>query len=216
MPQTSVGDRALGRGRQRNGRATGDVQSCCGVTANTVRYRSRSLRLPCRQRLGARSRGGKPRQSRYPHALPVCVRAAHRDYWLAESRPDEWLLIEWPDGEDALTNIGFNASGEHRVRSARRYRQTALAHRTRLPGTQTGGWPRSLEGRGWRGFHHHATLCIAAYGFLISERRRFPPHELVPPVVHGHYNSRNLSAQRVRHCGLSATFRIPSQLSDGD
>ena len=28
------------------------------------------------------------------------------------------------------------------------------------------------EGRGWRGFHHHATLCIAAYGFLISERAR--------------------------------------------
>ena len=26
------------------------------------------------------------------------------------------------------------------------------------------------EGRGWRGFHHHATLCIAAYGFLLPER----------------------------------------------
>src|SRR4029434_9453549 len=26
------------------------------------------------------------------------------------------------------------------------------------------------EGRGWRGFHHHATLCIAAYGFLLAER----------------------------------------------
>ena len=25
-----------------------------------------------------------------------------------------------------------------------------------------------FEGRGWRGFHHHATLCIAAYGFLVS------------------------------------------------
>ena len=24
------------------------------------------------------------------------------------------------------------------------------------------------EGRGWRGFHHHATLCIAAYGFLMT------------------------------------------------
>ena len=24
---------------------------------------------------------------------------AHRDYWLAASRPEEWLLIEWPDGE---------------------------------------------------------------------------------------------------------------------
>jgi len=31
------------------------------------------------------------------------------------------------------------------------------------------------EGRGWRGFHHHATLCNAAYGFLITERSRFPP-----------------------------------------
>ena len=32
-----------------------------------------------------------------------------------------------------------------------------------------------IEGRGWRGFHHHATLCIAAYGFLISERETIPP-----------------------------------------
>jgi len=31
------------------------------------------------------------------------------------------------------------------------------------------------EGRGWRGFHHHATMCIAAYGFLISERETIPP-----------------------------------------
>src|SRR5438045_202043 len=31
------------------------------------------------------------------------------------------------------------------------------------------------EGRGWPGFHHHGTLCIAAYGFLISEREMIPP-----------------------------------------
>ncbi|HET8995885.1 MAG TPA: transposase [Acetobacteraceae bacterium] len=31
------------------------------------------------------------------------------------------------------------------------------------------------EGRGWRGFHHHATLCIAAYGFLLAERAALPP-----------------------------------------
>ena len=31
------------------------------------------------------------------------------------------------------------------------------------------------EGRGWRGFHHHASLCIAAYGFLVAERSRFSP-----------------------------------------
>jgi SRSO17 transposase len=31
------------------------------------------------------------------------------------------------------------------------------------------------EGRGWRGFHQFATLCIAAYGFLVAERSRFSP-----------------------------------------
>src|SRR4051795_6755089 len=35
------------------------------------------------------------------------------------------------------------------------------------------------EGRGWRGFHHHATLCIAAYAFLIAERARLPPSAAV-------------------------------------
>jgi len=34
---------------------------------------------------------------------------------------------------------------------------------------------RSVQGRGWRGFHHHASLCIAAYGFLVAERCLFPP-----------------------------------------
>jgi SRSO17 transposase len=32
-----------------------------------------------------------------------------------------------------------------------------------------------FEGRGWRGFHHRATLCIAAYGFLVAERSCIPP-----------------------------------------
>ena len=31
------------------------------------------------------------------------------------------------------------------------------------------------EGRGWRGFHHHAVLCIATYGFLVSEKASFSP-----------------------------------------
>src|SRR5215813_10976412 len=33
------------------------------------------------------------------------------------------------------------------------------------------------EGRGWRGFHHHATLCIAAYGFLSPSGAPFPPQD---------------------------------------
>ena len=33
------------------------------------------------------------------------------------------------------------------------------------------------EGRGWRGFHHHMALCVAAYGFLVSERSLIPPSD---------------------------------------
>ena len=41
------------------------------------------------------------------------------------------------------------------------------------------------EGRGWRGFHHHATLCIASYGFLIMEKADFPPSGSRPRVGGG-------------------------------
>ena len=51
-----------------------------------------------------REASAEPLSSRFAR---VRVRAAHRDYWLAESRPDEWLLIEWPDGEDAPTKYWF-------------------------------------------------------------------------------------------------------------
>ena len=46
------------------------------------------------------------------------------------------------------------------------------------------------EGRGWRGFHHHATLTIAAYGFLITERSAIPPSAApifkTPALPHGY------------------------------
>jgi len=41
-----------------------------------------------------------------------------------------------------------------------------------------------MRGRGWRGFHHHGTLAIAAYGFLISEGETIPPSgpHSAPPI----------------------------------
>jgi SRSO17 transposase len=93
-----------------------------------------------------------------------------------EKPSKEWLLIEWPEGEDAPTkywlstlprNITFRDlvdAAKLRWRIERDYeelkQEVGLGH---------------FEGRGWRGFHHHATLCIAAYGFLISERETIPP-----------------------------------------
>ena len=34
-----------------------------------------------------------------------------------------------------------------------------------------------FEGRTWRGFHHHATLCAVAHGFLALRRALFPPEQ---------------------------------------
>jgi SRSO17 transposase len=106
----------------------------------------------------------------------VRVRAARRDFKLTESRPQEWLLIEWPEGEKEPTkywlsnlpkDIAFRRLvdiAKLRWRIERDYQElkqeVGLGH---------------FEGRGWRGFHHHATLCVAAYGFLVSERETIPP-----------------------------------------
>src|SRR5206468_10915937 len=91
-------------------------------------------------------------------------------------RPEEWLLIEWPEGEKEPTKYWLSTLPEDisfvrlvelaklRWRIERDYQELkqelGLGH---------------YEGRSWRGFHHHATLCIAAYGFLVSERNRFSP-----------------------------------------
>src|SRR5215471_1225801 len=100
---------ALGRGRRRSGRGADDLRSCCDVMASINRSQLRSLRLVCQWMLGARSRGVRGRAERLSSRFArVRIRAAHRDYWLAESRPEEWLLIEWPEGEEAPTKYWFS------------------------------------------------------------------------------------------------------------
>ena len=42
-----------------------------------------------------------------------------------------------------------------------------------------------FEGRTWRGFHHHATLCAAAHSFLALQRRLFPPEDLSVDAADG-------------------------------
>jgi len=104
----------------------------------------------------------------------ICV--ARNDFKRRVARPQEWLLIEWPKDQPEPTKYWLsNCPGDIalarlvdlaklRWRIERDYQElkqeVGLGH---------------FEGRGWRGFHHHATLCIAAYGFLIAERETIPP-----------------------------------------
>jgi SRSO17 transposase len=124
----------------------------------------------------------------------VRVRPAHRDHLRHEPRPEEWFLIEWPDGEEEPTKYWLSTlppdttlanlveQAKLRWRIERDYQELkqeiGLGH---------------YEGRGWRGFHHHATLCIAAYGFLVCEKGRIPPSGppatilQAPPLPNSYY-----------------------------
>lgn len=104
------------------------------------------------------------------------VRPAHRDEKRTEPRPEEWLLIEWPKGEAEptkywLSTLPVTTKIQELVRLAK---QRWIIERDYEELKQELGLGH-FEGRGWRGFHHHATLCIAAYGFLVAERSRFSP-----------------------------------------
>ena len=107
------------------------------------------------------------------------VRPAHRDYLQTEMRAEQWLLIEWPEGEKEPVKYFLSTAPEYatlaqlvfvakmRWRIERDYQDLkqdfGLGH---------------FEGRGWRGFHHHATLSIAAYGFLMAQRLKIGEAEV--------------------------------------
>lgn len=107
-----------------------------------------------------------PLRSRFA-ALRVRAANARR------ARAEEWLLIEWPRTEakpahywlctlpasTPLTHLVATAMGRWRIERDYQELKSELGL-------------HHYEGRNWRGFHHHASLRIAAYGFLMRERLR--------------------------------------------
>jgi SRSO17 transposase len=101
------------------------------------------------------------------------VRPAHRDYLATKMRPPEWLLIEWPEGEAEpakyfLTTAPEQATLEQMVYACKLRWRIERDYQDLKQDFGLGHY----EERGWRGFHHHATLSIAAYGFLMALRLR--------------------------------------------
>jgi len=108
----------------------------------------------------------------------VRVRPAHRDTQRSEPWPEEWLLIEWPEGDAEparywFSNLSRRTTLKRLVRVAKARWWIERDYQDLKQELGLGHY----EGRNWRGFHHHASLCIAAYGFLIAERCLFPPQQ---------------------------------------
>ena len=112
---------------------------------------------------------GEPMTSRFAF---VRVRAAHRWQWGFATEPrEEWLIAEWPEGEEAptdywLSNLPADTEPERLARLAR------LRWKIELDYKQLKGelGLDHYEGRSWLGWHHHTALVTAAHGFLTLER----------------------------------------------
>ena len=104
------------------------------------------------------------------------VRPAHGDHRRSEPRPEQWLLIVWPHDDAERTRFWFSTlpAGTPIERLAYLAKLRWLIERDYQELKQEHGLGH-YEGRGWRGFHHHAALCVAAYGFLVAEKAALPP-----------------------------------------
>ena len=114
----------------------------------------------------------------------VRVWPAHR--WqhgrAADDVPDleseaRWLLVEWrTDGSIryALSNLPAETPLVHAVElwKSRWHVEQGYQQLKEELGLD------HFEGRSWPGFHHHATMCFLAYGFLALERLRGTPTAL--------------------------------------
>jgi SRSO17 transposase len=89
--------------------------------------------------------------------------------------------IEWPLGEDEPSKYGLSTFPESMPfdRMVQLTKMRWRIERDYLELKQELGLGH-YEGRGWRGFHHHATLCIASYGFLSAKRATIPPSGPAP------------------------------------
>lgn len=102
---------------------------------------------------------------------------AHDDGVDPDQRERLWLVIEWRDGESEPANYFFCSFNSHaskkqmirlimqRWRTERIYEdlkgELGLDH---------------YEGRRFTGWHHHVSIALCCYAFIVAERvRRFPP-----------------------------------------
>jgi len=152
------------------------------------------------------------------------VRAAHRDEeGLRAPRTEQWLLIEWPADQAEPSKYWLSTLPGHtslvelvkiakmRWRIERDYQELkqefGLSH---------------YEGRNWRGFHHHATLCIAAYGFLLAQRlkhsgsKKNSTRSKIPkiPSLPADYTPRGSPTRATSHTRFHRHTALPSSLGN--
>jgi SRSO17 transposase len=146
----------------------------------------------------------------------IRVRTAHKHRQGRPPGEEQWLLYEWPAGELEptkfwLSNLPLHTSLRQLVRLAKlRWR----VERDYQELKQEIGLDH-FEGRTWRGFHHHVTLCAVAHAFLALNRALFPPESPSMDAADGSAGAtgsspathRSLPALSSPHFRMGATAR---------
>ena len=120
------------------------------------------------QTLVYRTRDGEEVSSRF---ATLRVIAAHPIEHDRREPREEWLIIEWPEGDQQpsdywISNLPADTAPERLARLARLRWMIELDYRE-LKGEL--GLDH-YEGRSYLGFHHHCAIVTAAHGFLTLER----------------------------------------------
>jgi SRSO17 transposase len=105
------------------------------------------------------------------------VKLEEDDGLVAAKREPIWLIVEWPDHETKpskflLTTLPRRMSKKQVVRILQERWRTEQAY-AELKGEL--GLDH-FEGRSFPGWHHHVSVVLCCYAFVVAERvRRFPP-----------------------------------------
>lgn len=122
--------------------------------------------------------GTTPERRKLSSRFAFCrVKVAHDDGTEPSEREPLWLIIEWREGEAeptdfALTTLRRQMTKKQLIRLFKeRYRTEQVYEEMK---GELG--LDHFEGRSFPGWHHHVSVAICCYAFVVTERmRRFPP-----------------------------------------
>lgn len=151
-----------------NGRPPSRLQRAPGHEPQSVKELAASLPTGAWQSITWRQGSNAALSSRF---AAVRIRCAGGNSGRYRLQPEQWLLIQWPEEQAEpekyyLSNLPEDTSMQSLVSAAHMRWRIERDYQDLKQDLGLGHY----EGRGWRGFHHHATLSIAAYGFLVARR----------------------------------------------
>jgi len=105
------------------------------------------------------------------------VKVAADDGSPIDEREELWLMMEWPKGEPkptkfVLTSLPRRMPKKQIVRTVKERWKTERVYQEMKGELGLDHY----EGRSYPGWHHHVTVAICCYAFIVSERMKaFPP-----------------------------------------